>query len=342
MQSRQICGEKWSLSISIKIVILGYGNLGRGVECAVKQNDDMELVAVFTRRNPEDVKILTETATVCNVADVEDWKDKIDVMIICGGSATDLPKQTPVYAKMFNVIDSFDTHARIPEHFANVDAAAKEGGHVGIISVGWDPGMFSLNRLYANAILPDGNDYTFWGKGVSQGHSDAIRRVEGVKDGKQYTIPVEAALKAVRNGENPELTTRQKHTRECFVVLEEGADAAKVEEEIKTMPNYFSDYDTTVHFISEEELKANHSGIPHGGFVLRSGKTGWDGENKHLIEYSLKLDSNPEFTSSVLIAYARAAYRLASEGQSGCKTVFDIAPAYLSAKSGEELRKHML
>ena len=328
--------------MSIKIGILGYGNLGRGVECAVKQNDDMELVAVFTRRNPEDVKILTETATVCNVADVEDWKDKIDVMIICGGSATDLPKQTPVYAKMFNVIDSFDTHARIPEHFANVDAAAKEGGHVGIISVGWDPGMFSLNRLYANAILPDGNDYTFWGKGVSQGHSDAIRRVEGVKDGKQYTIPVEAALKAVRNGENPDLTTRQKHTRECFVVLEEGADAAKVEEEIKTMPNYFSDYDTTVHFISEEELKANHSGIPHGGFVLRSGKTGWNGENKHLIEYSLKLDSNPEFTSSVLIAYARAAYRLASEGQSGCKTVFDIAPAYLSAKSGEELRKHML
>ena len=328
--------------MSIKIGILGYGNLGRGVECAVKQNDDMELVAVFTRRNPEDVKILTETATVRNVADVEDWKDKIDVMIICGGSATDLPKQTPVYAKMFNVIDSFDTHARIPEHFANVDAAAKEGGHVGIISVGWDPGMFSLNRLYANAILPDGNDYTFWGKGVSQGHSDAIRRVEGVKDGKQYTIPVEAALKAVRNGENPELTTRQKHTRECFVVLEEGADAAKVEEEIKTMPNYFSDYDTTVHFISEEELKANHSGIPHGGFVLRSGKTGWNGENKHLIEYSLKLDSNPEFTSSVLIAYARAAYRLASEGQSGCKTVFDIAPAYLSAKSGEELRKHML
>ena len=328
--------------MSIKIGILGYGNLGRGVECAVKQNDDMELVAVFTRRNPEDVKILTETATVCNVADVEDWKDKIDVMIICGGSATDLPKQTPVYAKMFNVIDSFDTHARIPEHFANVDAAAKEGGHVGIISVGWDPGMFSLNRLYANAILPDGNDYTFWGKGVSQGHSDAIRRVEGVKDGKQYTIPVEAPLKAVRNGETPELTTRQKHTRECFVVLEEGADAAKVEEEIKTMPNYFSDYDTTVHFISEEELKANHSGIPHGGFVLRSGKTGWDGENKHLIEYSLKLDSNPEFTSSVLIAYARAAYRLASEGQSGCKTVFDIAPAYLSAKSGEELRKHML
>lgn len=328
--------------MSIKIGILGYGNLGRGVECAVKQNDDMELVAVFTRRNPEDVKILTETATVCNVADVEDWKDKIDVMIICGGSATDLPKQTPVYAKMFNVIDSFDTHARIPEHFANVDAAAKEGGHVGIISVGWDPGMFSLNRLYANAILPDGNDYTFWGKGVSQGHSDAIRRVEGVKDGKQYTIPVEAALKAVRNGENPELTTRQKHTRECFVVLEEGADAAKVEEEIKTMPNYFSDYDTTVHFISEEELKANHSGIPHGGFVLRSGKTGWDGENKHLIEYSLKLDSNPEFTSSVIVAYARAAYKMSKEGQKGCKTVFDVAPSYLSPESPADLRKKYL
>ena len=328
--------------MSIRIGILGYGNLGRGVECAIKHNPDLELVAVFTRRAPETVKILTETAAVYSVNDAEKMKDKIDVLIICGGSATDLPKQTPEYAKMFNVIDSFDTHARIPEHFDSVDAAAKESGHIGIISVGWDPGMFSLNRLYANAILTNGKDYTFWGKGVSQGHSDAIRRVEGVKDGKQYTIPVEAALKAVRNGENPELTTRQKHTRECFVVLEEGADAAKVEEEIKTMPNYFSDYDTTVHFISEEELKANHSGIPHGGFVLRSGKTGWDGENKHLIEYSLKLDSNPEFTSSVLIAYARAAYRLASEGQSGCKTVFDIAPAYLSAKSGEELRKHML
>ena len=285
---------------------------------------------------------MTEDVPVCRIADVQDWKDKIDVMILCGGSATDLPKQTPVYAEMFNVIDSFDTHARIPEHFEDVDAAAKKGGNVGIISVGWDPGMFSLNRLYANVILPEGKDYTFWGKGVSQGHSDAIRRVEGVKDGKQYTIPVEAALEAVRNGENPELTTRQKHTRECFVVLEEGADAAKVEEEIKTMPNYFSDYDTTVHFISEEELKANHSGIPHGGFVLRSGKTGWDGENKHLIEYSLKLDSNPEFTASVIVAYARAAYKLAQEGQSGCKTVFDIAPAYLSAKSGAELRKHLL
>ena len=328
--------------MSIRIGILGYGNLGRGVECAIKQNADMELAAVFTRRDPATVQILTEDVPVCRIADVQDWKDKIDVMILCGGSATDLPKQTPVYAERFNVIDSFDTHARIPEHFEDVDAAAKKGGNVGIISVGWDPGMFSLNRLYANAILPEGKDYTFWGKGVSQGHSDAIRRVEGVKDGKQYTIPVEAALEAVRNGENPDLTTRQKHTRECFVVLEEGADAAKVEEEIKTMPNYFSDYDTTVHFISEEELKANHSGIPHGGFVLRSGKTGWDGENKHLIEYSLKLDSNPEFTASVLVAYARAAYKLAQEGQSGCKTVFDIAPAYLSAKSGAELRKHLL
>lgn len=328
--------------MSIRIGILGYGNLGRGVECAIKQNADMELAAVFTRRDPATVQILTEDVPVCRIADVQDWKDKIDVMILCGGSATDLPKQTPLYAEMFNVIDSFDTHARIPEHFEDVDVAAKKGGNVGIISVGWDPGMFSLNRLYANAILPEGKDYTFWGKGVSQGHSDAIRRVEGVKDGKQYTIPVEAALEAVRNGENPELTTRQKHTRECFVVLEEGADAAKVEEEIKTMPNYFSDYDTTVHFISEEELKANHSGIPHGGFVLRSGKTGWDGENNHLIEYSLKLDSNPEFTASVIVAYARAAYKLAQEGQSGCKTVFDIAPAYLSAKSGAELRKHLL
>lgn len=325
-----------------RIGILGYGNLGRGVECAVRQNDDMELVAVFTRRAPETVSILTESATVCSVDDVANWKDKIDVMILCGGSATDLPNQTPEYVKFFNVIDSFDTHARIPEHFANVDAAAKANSHIGIISVGWDPGMFSLNRLYANAILPDGKDYTFWGKGVSQGHSDALRRIDGVKNAKQYTIPVDSALEAVRTGSNPELTTREKHTRECFVVLEEGADAAKIEQEIKTMPNYFADYDTTVHFISEEELLANHSGIPHGGFVLRSGVTGWDKENKHLIEYSLKLDSNPEFTSSVLIAYARAAHRLASEGQSGCKTVFDIAPAYLSAKSGEELRASML
>ena len=328
--------------MSIRIGILGYGNLGRGVECAIRQNSDMELAAVFTRRNPSDVSILTYGVPVCRIDDAADWKDKIDVMILCGGSATDLPEQTPKFAEMFNVIDSFDTHARIPEHFANVDAAAKKSGKVGIISVGWDPGMFSLNRLYANAILPEGKDYTFWGKGVSQGHSDAIRRVEGVKDAKQYTIPVESALEAVRSGENPDLTTREKHTRECFVVLEEGADPAKVEEEIKTMPNYFSDYDTTVHFISEEELKEKHSGIPHGGFVLRSGKTGWEKENSHLIEYSLKLDSNPEFTSSVLVAYARAAFRLASEGASGCKTVFDIAPAYLSQKSGEELRKTML
>ena len=326
----------------MKIGILGYGNLGRGVECAIKQNPDMELAAVFTRRAPETVSILTEGAAVCSVDDVEQWKDKIDVMILCGGSATDLPEQTPKYAKMFNVVDSFDTHARIPEHFENVDKSAKESGHVGIISVGWDPGMFSLNRMYANAILPEGRDYTFWGKGVSQGHSDAIRRVEGVKDGKQYTIPVEAALEAVRNGENPELTTRQKHTRECFVVAEEGADLARIENEIKTMPNYFDEYDTTVHFISEEELKRDHSGIPHGGFVIRTGKTGWNDENSHVIEYSLKLDSNPEFTSSVIIAYARAAYRMNQEGQNGCKTVFDVAPAYLSALSGEELRKHLL
>lgn len=328
--------------MSTRIGILGYGNLGRGVECAIRQNDDMELVAVFTRRNPADVSIRTATAAVCDVADVEQWKDKIDVMIICGGSATDLPEQTPEYVKYFNVIDSFDTHARIPEHFANVDAAAKANHHVGIISVGWDPGMFSLNRLYANAILPEGNDYTFWGKGVSQGHSDALRRISGVKDAKQYTIPVESALEAVRAGKNPELTTRQKHTRECFVVLEEGADASRVEAEIKNMPNYFADYDTTVHFISEEELRANHSGIPHGGFVLRSGVTGFDKENSHIIEYSLKLDSNPEFTASVLVAYARAARRLFNEGVSGCKTVFDIAPAYLSSKSQEELRASML
>ncbi len=328
--------------MSIKIGILGYGNLGRGVECAVKQNEDMELVAVFTRRDPATVSILTKTATVANVSEIQSWKDKIDVLILCGGSATDLPVQTPEMAKYFNVVDSFDTHAKIPEHFANVDAAAKAAGKVGIISVGWDPGMFSLNRMYANAILPNGKDYTFWGKGVSQGHSDAIRRVEGVKNGKQYTIPVEAALKAVRSGENPELTTRQKHMRECFVVLEEGADATKVEAEIKNMPNYFADYDTTVHFISEEELQKNHSGIPHGGFVIRSGKTGWEEENTHIIEYSLKLDSNPEFTSSVIIAYARAAYRLSKEGQCGCKTVFDIAPAYLSMQSGEQLRAHLL
>ena len=328
--------------MSIRIGIYGYGNLGKGVECAIKQNSDMELVAVFTRRDPASVSILTDSAKVCNVAEVEQWKDKIDVMILCGGSATDLPEQTPLLAKMFNVVDSFDTHAKIPEHFANVDASAKNAGKLGIISVGWDPGMFSLNRMYANAILPQGKDYTFWGKGVSQGHSDAIRRIEGVKDAKQYTIPVDVALASVRNGENPELTTRQKHTRECFVVLEDGADAAKVENEIKTMPNYFADYDTTVHFITEEELKTNHSGIPHGGFVIRSGKTGWNEENSHVIEYSLKLDSNPEFTACVIVAYARAAYRLSAEGQTGCKTVFDIAPAYLSAMSGEQLRAGLL
>lgn len=326
----------------IRIGILGYGNLGRGIECALKQNDDMELKAVFTRRNPETVKILTEGVGVYSVDDVLSFKDKIDVMILCGGSATDLPVQTPKYAEYFNVIDSFDTHAKIPEHFKNVDASAKKNGKIGIISVGWDPGMFSLNRLYANAILSDGKDYTFWGKGVSQGHSDAIRRVEGVLDGKQYTVPVESALKAVRNGENPELSTREKHTRECYVVAEDGADKAKIEEEIKNMPNYFSDYDTTVHFITEDELKKNHSGIPHGGFVIRSGKTGWNGENKHIIEYSLKLDSNPEFTASVLVAYARAAYKLNKEGASGCKTVFDIAPAYLSKESGEYIREHLL
>lgn len=330
------------ISMAIKIGILGYGNLGRGIECAIKQNDDMELAAVFTRRNPSDVKILTEGVGVYSINDIEKMKDKIDVMILCGGSATDLPKQTPEYVKYFNVIDSFDTHAKIPEHFDAVDAAAKASGNVGIISVGWDPGMFSLNRLYANAILSDGKDYTFWGKGVSQGHSDAIRRIDGVKDAKQYTVPVEDALKAVRGGSNPELTTREKHTRECYVVAEEGADKARIENEIKTMPNYFADYDTTVHFISEDELKANHSGIPHGGFVIRCGKTGWNGENNHIIEYSLKLDSNPEFTSSVLIAYARAAYRLSKEGVSGCKTVFDIAPAYLCRQDGAELRKHLL
>lgn len=328
--------------MSIKIGILGYGNLGRGIECAIRQNPDMELAAVFTRRDPKQVSVLTEQVQVCHVSEVEQWKGKIDVLILCGGSATDLPVQTPEYAKYFNVVDSFDTHARIPEHFANVDAAAKAHGTVGVISCGWDPGMFSLNRLYGNAILPEGKDYTFWGKGVSQGHSDALRRIEGVKNAKQYTIPVEAALESVRAGENPELTTRQKHTRECFVVLEEGADAARIEKEIKEMPNYFADYDTTVHFISEEELQAEHSGIPHGGFVLRSGVTGWNKENKHLIEYRLKLDSNPEFTSSVIVACARAAYRMAGEGQTGCKTLFDIPPAYLSAKTGEELRASML
>ncbi|WP_026664703.1 diaminopimelate dehydrogenase [Butyrivibrio sp. FC2001] len=328
--------------MSTRIGIIGYGNLGKGVELAVKEAKDMELVAVFTRRDPASLTIKTQGIPVVSVSEVENWKDKIDVMILCGGSATDLPVQTPEYAKLFNVVDSFDTHARIPEHFANVDAAAKEAGKVAVISCGWDPGMFSLARVYSNAILPDGNDYTFWGKGVSQGHSDAIRRIEGVKNAKQYTIPVENALEAVRSGKNPELTTRDKHTRECFVVLEDGADAAKVEKEIKEMPNYFADYDTTVHFISEEELLKNHSGMAHGGFVFRTGKTGADKEHNHVIEYSLKLDSNPEFTTSVLVAVARAAARMNKEGQTGCKTILDIPPAYLSDKSGEELRAHLL
>ena len=326
--------------MTIRIGILGYGNLGRGVECAIKHNPDMELVGVFTRRAPESVKILTETAKVYSVDDAEKMKDQIDVMILCGGSATDLPEQTPKYAQWFNVVDSFDTHKRIPEHFANVDKAASESGHVGIISVGWDPGMFSLNRMYANAILTNGKDYTFWGKGVSQGHSDAIRRIKGVKDGKQYTVPVPAALEKVRAGENPELTTREKHTRECYVVAEEGADLARIENEIKTMPNYFADYDTTVHFISQEELDRDHSGIPHGGFVIRTGTTGAD--TKQMIEYSLKLGSNPEFTSSVIVAYARAAYKMAQEGITGAKTVFDVAPTYLSPLSAEEQRKNLL
>ena len=328
--------------MAVRIGILGYGNLGRGIECAIRQNQDMELVAVFTRRDPQQVKIQTEGVSVYKVDQIAEFQDKIDVLMLCGGSATDLPKQTPEYAKYFNVIDSFDTHANIPQHFADVDEVAKANGHVAMISVGWDPGMFSLNRLYAASILPEGKDYTFWGKGVSQGHSDAIRRVKGVKDGKQYTIPVDAALEAVRSGSNPELTTRQKHTRECFVVAEEGADLAQIEHDIKTMPNYFSDYDTTVHFISEEELKRDHSGISHGGFVIRSGKTGLNKEHNHIIEYSLKLDSNPEFTASVLVAYARAVYRMKQEGMKGCKTVFDVAPAYLSPMSGEELRAHLL
>ena len=326
----------------MRIGIVGYGNLGRGVESAIRQNPDMELVAVFTRRPPESVKIFTEGVSVLHVDRALEMKDKIDVMIICGGSAKDLPVQTPFFAEHFNVVDSFDTHAKIPEHFANVDKAAKSGGKVAMISVGWDPGLFSLNRMYAGAILPDGKDYTFWGKGVSQGHSDAIRRIDGIKNAKQYTIPVTEALDAVRAGKNPELTTREKHTRECFVVAEEGADLSRIETEIKTMPNYFADYDTTVHFISEEELIRDHSGIPHGGVVIRTGKTGFNNENSHVIEYSLKLDSNPEFTTSVIVAYARAAFRLNSEGGVGCKTVFDVPPAYLSPKSADELRRTLL
>ena len=326
----------------IRIGIAGYGNLGKGVEAAVKNAADMELVAVFTRRDPESVKIKTEGVKAYSFDSIADFKDKIDVIVNCGGSATDLPVTTPAIAENFIVIDSFDTHARIPEHFANVDAKAKEGGNIAVISVGWDPGMFSLNRLYMNAILPNGKDYTFWGRGVSQGHSDAIRRIDGVVDARQYTVPVESAVESVRNGENPELTTRQKHTRECYVVAEEGADKARIENEIKTMPNYFADYDTTVNFISLDELKKNHSGIPHGGSVIRSGFTGFDLDTKHTIEYSLKLESNPEFTGSVLTAYARAAYKLRESGETGCKTVFDIAPALLVDMDGDEIRAHML
>lgn len=326
--------------MTIRIGILGYGNLGRGVEAAVRQNPDMELKAVFTRRDPQALRIADAGAKVLHVDAAESMKDEIDVLVLCGGSATDLPEQTPKYAALFNVVDSFDTHARIPEHFASVDAAAKKAGKVGVISCGWDPGMFSLNRLYASCILPEGQDYTFWGRGVSQGHSDAVRRIAGVKDARQYTVPVPAALEAVRAGRNPALTTREKHTREVYVVAEEGADRARIEREIKEMPNYFSDYDTTVHFIDADTLAREHAGLPHGGFVIRSGETG--AGNRHIIEYRLQLDSNPEFTGAVLTAYARAAYRMAQEGMSGAKTVFDIAPAYLSARTGEELRAHML
>ena len=325
----------------IRIGIVGYGNIGRGVELSIQRNEDMKLVAVVTRRNPEDVKVLTEGVKKVHLDDILSLKGEVDVMILCGGSATDLPVMGPEIAKNFNTIDSFDTHAKIPEYFANVDAAAKNGNNVSIISVGWDPGMFSLNRIYAESILVQGSTYTFWGKGVSQGHSDAIRRVPGVKNAIQYTVPVEAAVDEVRSGSEPELTTRDKHLRECYVVAEEGADLKAIEETIKTMPNYFADYDTTVTFITEEELKANHSKMAHGGFVIRTGETGVDG-NKHVIEYSLKLDSNPEFTSSVLVAYARAAYRLSCQGDCGAKSVFDIAPALLSQKTPEQLRKEIL
>lgn len=326
----------------IRIGILGYGNLGKGVESAVAHNADTVLTTIFTRRNPESIKPLTAGVKVCKAEDIAKYKDEIDVLILCGGSATDLPVQTPEVAKYFNVIDSFDTHANIPVHFANVDKAAKENGKLALISCGWDPGMFSLNRVYAESVLPGGATYTFWGKGVSQGHSDAIRRIKGVVDARQYTVPVESALEAVRSGKNPQLTTREKHTRECYVVVEEGADKASIEKQIKEMPNYFADYDTTVNFISLEELKEKHNGIPHGGFVIRSGKTGANDEYSNVIEYSLKLDSNPAFTSSVLVAYARAVYKMSKEGKKGCITVLDVAPAYLSPLSGDELRAKML
>ena len=325
----------------MKLAIYGYGNLGKGVECAVRQNPDAELVGVFTRRAPETVRTLTGVP-VYPAADIAQYKDKIDLLIICGGSATDLPAMTPVLAKDFNVVDSFDTHARIPEHFANVDAAAKESGHIALISAGWDPGLFSLNRAYASAILPQGCDYTFWGRGVSQGHSDAVRRIAGVKDARQYTVPVPEALERVRAGENPELTTREKHTRVCYVVAEEGADLARIENEIRTMPNYFDQYDTTVYFITAEEMRRDHAGLPHGGFVIRTGSTGLNGEHKHVIEYRLQLDSNPEFTASALVAFARAIFKMRGRGDVGCKTVFDIAPGDLSPLSPEELRKSML
>ena len=325
----------------MKIAICGYGNLGRGVECAVTAAKDMELFAVFTKRDPKSVKVATDVP-VYNIDDILKYKDDIDVLVICAGSATDLPVMTPSLAKDFCVIDSFDTHASIPSHFAATDKAAKEGDKLALISAGWDPGMFSVNRLYSSAILPNGKDYTFWGKGVSQGHSDAIRRIAGVVDARQYTIPIESALEAVRSGKNPEFTTREKHLRECFVVAEDGADKARIENEIKTMPNYFADYDTVVHFITMEELKLDHSGIPHGGFVIRTGETGYSGENKHVIEYSLKLDSNPEFTASVITAYARAVCKMYKRGVRGCVTVFDVAPADLSPLSAEEIRATML
>lgn len=326
----------------IRIGIMGYGNLGRGVENAIRHNPDTELAAVFTRRDPASLKIATENVPVVSAAKAAEWKDRIDVLILCGGSATDLPKMTPEYAALFNVVDSFDTHARIPEHFRNVDEASKKAGKISVISIGWDPGLFSLNRVLGDAILPGSRNYTFWGKGVSQGHSDAIRRIPGVKNAKQYTIPVEKAIEEIRAGKTPELTAREKHTRECFVVLKDGADPKAVETAIKTMPNYFADYYTTVHFISDEEFKKNHSGMAHGGFVLTSGRTGKDGENGHVIEYRLKLDSNPEFTSSALLCYARAAFRLNQKGESGCRTILDIPAALLSPKSHEELISTLL
>ena len=326
----------------IRIGIMGYGNLGRGVENAIRHNPDTELAAVFTRRDPASLKIATENVPVVSAAKAAEWKDRIDVLILCGGSATDLPKMTPEYAALFNVVDSFDTHARLPEHFRNVDEASKKAGKISVISIGWDPGLFSLNRVLGDAILPGSRNYTFWGKGVSQGHSDAIRRIPGVKNAKQYTIPVEKAIEEIRAGKTPELTAREKHTRECFVVLKDGADPKAVETAIKTMPNYFADYDTTVHFISDEEFKKNHSGMAHGGFVLTSGRTGKDGENGHVIEYRLKLDSNPEFTSSALLCYARAAFRLNQKGESGCRTILDIPAALLSPKSHEELISTLL